>query len=132
MEQAYYESITQVSFDSVYDSFIDMLMDMSSDWEDFSDDMSEYLMRALLKTKLDELLKTDMEDWYATFGRAMSNGELTDEEIEDLNKQWEELVKRPPYSRQHIGGYRLYRGRRRNDTERETGRVRRHEPRTGH
>lgn len=35
LEQAYYESITQVSFDSVYDSFIDMLMDMSSDWEDF-------------------------------------------------------------------------------------------------
>lgn len=60
--------------------------------------MSEYLMRALLKTKLDEWLKTDMEDWYATFGRAMSNGELTDEEIDDLNKQWEELVKKASIS----------------------------------
>lgn len=102
LEQAYYESITQVSFDSVYDSFINMLMDMSSDWKDFSDNMSEYLMRALLKTKLDELLKTDMEDWYATFGRAMSNGELTDEEIEDLNKQWEELVKKGLHIRDSI------------------------------
>lgn len=110
LEQAYYESITQVSFDSVYDSFIDMLMDMSSDWEDFSDDMSEYLMRALLKTKLDELLKTDMEDWYATFGRAMSNGELTDEEIEDLNKQWEELVKKGLHIRDSISEATGYTG----------------------
>lgn len=110
LEQAYYESITQVSFDSVYDSFIDMLMDMSSDWEDFSDDMSEYLMRALLKTKLDEWLKTDMEDWYATFGRAMSNGELTDEEIEDLNKQWEELVKKGLHIRDSISEATGYTG----------------------
>lgn len=110
LEQAYYESITQVSFDSVYDSFTDMLMDMSSDWEDFSDDMSEYLMRALLKTKLDELLKPQMEEWYAEFGKAMSNGELTDEEIEDLNKQWEELVKKGLHIRDSISEATGYTG----------------------
>lgn len=82
LEQAYYESITQVSFDSVYDNFIDMLMDMSSGWEDFSNDMSEYLMRALLKTKLDELLKPDMEAWYKAYGEAMSDGILGDDEID--------------------------------------------------
>lgn len=92
LEQAYYESITQVSFDSVYDNFIDMLMDMSSGWEDFSNDMSEYLMRALLKTKLDELLKPDMEAWYKAYGEAMSDGILGDDEIERLNKMWEDLV----------------------------------------
>lgn len=92
LEQAYYESITQVSFDSVYDNFIDMLMDMSSSWEDFSDNMSEYLMRALLKTKLDELLKPDMEAWYKAYGEAMSDGILDDDEIERLNKMWEDLV----------------------------------------
>lgn len=94
LEQAYYESITQVSFDSVYDNFIDMLMDMSSGWEDFSNDMSEYLMRALLKTKLDELLKPDMEAWYKAYGEAMSDGILGDDEIERLNKMWEDLVNR--------------------------------------
>lgn len=94
LEKAYYESITQISFDSVYDSFIDLLMDMSSDWEDFSDDMSEYLMRALLKTKLDELLKPDMEAWYKAYGEAMSDGILGDDEIERLNKMWEDMVNR--------------------------------------
>ncbi len=94
LEQAYYESITQVSFDSVYDNFIDMLMDMSSSWEDFSDNMSEYLMRALLKTKLDELLKPDMEAWYKAYGEAMSDGILGDDEVERLNKMWEDLVNR--------------------------------------
>ena len=94
LEQAYYESITQVSFDSVYDNFIDMLMDMSSGWEDFSNDMSEYLMRALLKTKLDELLKPDMEAWYKAYGEAMSDGILGDDEVERLNKMWEDLVNR--------------------------------------
>ena len=67
-------------------------MDMSSGWEDFANDMSEYLMRALLKTKLDELLKPDMEAWYKAYGEAMSDGILGDDEIERLNKMWEDLV----------------------------------------
>lgn len=92
LEQAYYESITQVSFDSVYDNFIDMLMDMSSSWEDFADDLSETLMRTMLKTELDKLLKSEVENWYKAYGDAMADGKLDDNEIERLNSWWQSIV----------------------------------------
>ena len=92
LEQAYYESLTQVSFDSVYDSFIDTLMDMEAGWEEMADDMSGYLMRALLKTKLDEVLKPEMEDWYRSFGEAMTDGILSEDERDALSSWWNDMV----------------------------------------
>ena len=92
LEQKYYESLTQVSFDSVYDGFIDMLMDMSSDWEEFADDLSEQLTRAMLKTELDKQLKAEVERWYKAYGDAMADGRLDDDEIEWLNDWWRSIV----------------------------------------
>lgn len=92
LEQAYYESLTQVSFDSVYDSFIDTLMDMEAGWEEMADDMSGYLMRALLKTKLDEVLKPEMEEWYRSFGEAMTDGLLSEDERDALSSWWNDMV----------------------------------------
>lgn len=94
LEQAYYESLTQVSFDSVYDSFLDMLMDMDASWEDMADDMSEYLMRALLKTKLDEQLKPEMEEWYKSFGEAMTDGILSEDERNALSDWWDSMMEK--------------------------------------
>ena len=50
------ESLTQISFDSMYDSFIDRLMDMNARAEDFADDFSEYMMKAMLANKVGELM----------------------------------------------------------------------------
>lgn len=94
LERAYYESLTQVSFDSVYDSFLDMLMDMDASWEDMADDMGEYLMRALLKTKLDEQLKPEMEEWYKSFGEAMTDGILSEDERNTLSDWWNSMVEK--------------------------------------
>ena len=94
LEQAYYESLTQVSFDSVYDSFLDTLMDMDASWEDMADDMSEYLMRALLKTKLDEQLRPEMEEWYKSFGEAMTDGILSEDERNTLSDWWDSMVEK--------------------------------------
>ena len=94
LERAYYESLTQVSFDSLYDSFLDTLMDMDARWEDMADDMSEYLMRALLKTKLDEQLKPEMEAWYKSFGEAMTDGILSEDERNTLSVWWNSMVEK--------------------------------------
>ena len=94
LERAYYESLTQVSFDSVYDSFLDTLMDMDASWEEMADDMSEYLMRALLKTKLDEQLKPEMEKWYQSFGEAMTDGILSEDERNNLSDWWDSMVEK--------------------------------------
>lgn len=92
LEQAYYESITQVSFDSVYDNFIDMLMDMESSWEDFADDLSETFMRTMLKTELDKQLKSEVDKWLKAYGDAMADGNLDDNEIEWLTDWWQSIV----------------------------------------
>lgn len=94
LERAYYESLTQVSFDSVYDSFLDTLMDMDASWEDMADDMGEYLMRALLRTKLDEQLKPEMEEWYKSFGEAMTDGILSEDERNTLSDWWNSMVEK--------------------------------------
>ena len=92
LEQAYYDSVTQVSFDSLYNNFIDMLMDMSSSWEDFADDLSETLMRTMLKTELDKQLKSEVDKWRKAYGDAMADGNLDDNEIEWLTDWWQSIV----------------------------------------
>lgn len=110
LEQAYYESITQVSFDSVYDNFIDMLMDMSSSWEDFADDLSETFMRTMLKTELDKQLKAEVDRWYKAYGEAMTDGRLDDREIEWLNDWWQSIVNQGIEIRDDIAGATGYTG----------------------
>lgn len=89
------EALTQVSFDSLYDSFVDTLMDMDASAENFANDFSNYMMKAMLRTKLDALLKDDMEQWYKDFAEAMeSGGGLDSEEIKDLREGWDFMVQR--------------------------------------
>lgn len=87
-----YETLTQISFDSLYDSFIDTLMDMDASAEDFADNFSKYMMQAMLSNQVGELLYDDLEAWYKKFGEAMKDGELSEDEIADLRKDWEDLV----------------------------------------
>lgn len=89
------EALTQVSFDSLYDSFVDTLMDMDASAENFANDFSNYMMKAMLRTKLDALLKDDMEQWYKDFAEAMeSGGGLDSEEIKDLREGWDFMVQK--------------------------------------
>ena len=92
LEEQMYESLTQISFDSLYDSFIDTLMDMDASAEDFSKNFSEYMMKALLANKVGEMMYDDMEAWYKRFGESMKDGELSDDEMASLREDWNKLV----------------------------------------
>lgn len=63
------ESLTGMTFDSMYDSFIDTLMDMDASAEDFADNMSEYFMRAMLSNKIGELYYDRLNEWYEDFAK---------------------------------------------------------------
>lgn len=86
------ESLTQVSFDSLYDSFIDTLMDMDASAEDFANDFSEYMMRALLSNQVGEAMKDNLESWYEKWSGYMKDNELSDEELNDLRGEWQDMV----------------------------------------
>ena len=86
------ESLTQVSFDSLYDSFVDTLMDMDASAEDFADKFSEYMMRAVLSNQVGETMKDELERWYERFAGYMEDGTLTDMERADLKGWWDSMV----------------------------------------
>ena len=87
------ETLTQISFDSLYDNFIDTLMDMDASAEDFADNMSEYFMRAVLSDKVGEMFKTRLNEWYNAFALAMKDGNLDDYELKNLRDDYENIVK---------------------------------------
>lgn len=89
------ETLTQISFDSMYDSFIDTLMDMDASAEDFAGDFSEYMMRAVLSDKVGTMFKDRLQEWYAAFADAMEDGVLSTEEggeLDQLRNDWNDIV----------------------------------------
>lgn len=89
------ETLTQISFDSMYDSFIDTLMDMDASAEDFADDFSEYMMHALLSNQVGTMFKDRLQEWYTAFAEAMKDGVLSTEEggeLDQLRKDWNDIV----------------------------------------
>ena len=86
------ETLTQISFDSVYDNFIDTLMDMDASAEDFADDFSEYMMRALLSNQVGTMFKDRLQEWYTAFAEAMEDGDLASGELDSLREEWNKIV----------------------------------------
>ena len=86
------ETLTQISFDSMYDNFIDTLMDMDASAEDFADDFSEYMMRAVLSDQIGTMFKDRLQEWYTAFAEAMEDGDLTSGELDSLREAWDKIV----------------------------------------
>lgn len=79
------ESLTGISFDSLFDNFLDSLYDMESSAEDVSDDMADYLRKSLIKSFAVENYKGQMKEWYEKWADAMKDGEITSEEQKSLD-----------------------------------------------
>lgn len=88
------ENLTQISFDSMKDNFISSLMDMSKSAQDFSDDFAEMMQKALLSYSMEDLINGDLKKLYDDWAALMKakNGQLTDADIEDFNKRYEDIV----------------------------------------
>lgn len=87
------ETMTGMSFDGFYNSFIDNLMDMEKSAEDIFDDMAEYYQRAMLSRAVGEKMYEDLEKWYDKYAEAAKSGEgLTSEEIDALNREYQNLI----------------------------------------
>ena len=87
------EKLTQMSFDDLENNFFDTLMDMSKDAEDFTDDFSKYLMKAVLKAKVGDLLDKDLREFYDEWSKLAEDG-LSQSEIDYLNQKYSDLVKK--------------------------------------
>lgn len=86
LEDGLKEALTKVSFDSIYDSFIDTLMDMEASADDFAKDVSQLMMKAMISEMVASKYKDRLKKWYDDFADAMYDGELTEQEIEQLQE----------------------------------------------
>ena len=101
-----YQNLTQMSFDTLKDNFLSSLMDMSNDWDDTLDGMmdnfEEMFRKAALNFALSSVnqeLQTFWEDW----GERMKAGtELTEDDIAEYKRRYQELVEKGLAERERI------------------------------
>lgn len=87
LEQAYYEKLTNFSFDSLRDEFKSCLTDMEMSAADFTENFNKMLIdsiaEALMTNKYDPMIKKLYEKW----AKYMENdGKLDENEIKELQK----------------------------------------------
>lgn len=101
-ENAFRESLTDVSFDSVKDEFKSMLLDMESDSEDFANNFEKMMQQAVINSLMNKTYNQKIKDWYEAFAEAMNDenldpnnplkGVMTPAEQERLKEQWDNIV----------------------------------------
>lgn len=106
------ENLTQVSFDSLRDSFMNTLLDMNADAQDFADDFGEYMMKSLLNYQLGDVFDEDLKKWHDDWAQMMSgqNGNLTDDQMNELKDRWEDMVDEALSMRDSIADITGYKG----------------------
>lgn len=94
-EEAYYEHLTSVSFDTIESDFLSSLMDMDADAQDFADNFEGYLKKAILQAMVVDKYRPVLEEWYEELGKALEDGEMDDAEAESLRKSYQEKITNP-------------------------------------
>ncbi len=94
-EEAYYEHLTSISFDTVESDFLSSLMDMDSDAQDFADNFEEYLKRAIMQAMIVDQYKPQLEAWYKKLAKALEDGTMDDAEAEELRRDYENNLINP-------------------------------------
>lgn len=87
LEEAYYEKLTNLSFDNLRDEFKNALTDMEGSAADFANDFNKLLVdsiaEAFMTNKYDDKIKALYKKWAKYME---SDGELDDKEIADIQK----------------------------------------------
>lgn len=88
------ETVTQISFDSMKDSFMSNLMDMKKGSKDFAEGFATDMQKALLSYSMEDLVNGKLKKLYDDWAKTISekNGELTEKDIEDFNRRYDEIV----------------------------------------
>lgn len=93
LENAFRESLTDVSFDSVKDEFKSMLLDMESDSEDFANNFEKMMQQAVINSLMNSKYNKKLKQWYKDFAAAMDDQDgLTAAEQERLKRDWDNIV----------------------------------------
>lgn len=87
LQEAYYEKLTNISFNSVQDEFKNQLLDMESNAESFAENFGEMMRNAIVESLMSEKYDDLLREWYVAFAEAMEDGVMTEQEKSFL-QQW--------------------------------------------
>ena len=89
--------LTDTTWDDLRSGFDDIVKDMESTWQDFVDNFEESLYNAVVNQQLSKILGNKDEgalaEYYQAFADAMSDGTLSQAEVERLRKMYEDLAR---------------------------------------
>lgn len=101
-----YQNLTQMSFDTLKDNFLSSLMDMSNDWDDTLDNMMDNFEEMFRKAALNFALSSvnqELQAFWEDWGERMKAGtELTEGDIEEYKRRYQELVEKGLAERERI------------------------------
>ena len=92
LQEAYYEKLTGMSFDSVRSSFKSTLLDMESDASTFSENIGESMKEGIIEGLMSEKYDALLKEWYRNFAESMEDGTMSEDEIEALRSQYQDIV----------------------------------------
>ena len=86
------EALTGISFDSAKSELESFLNNADATFEDVADSFESNMMTAINRV-IASGLDDDLQQWYENFAKAMENDGLSEQEREDLQKQYEDIYK---------------------------------------
>jgi hypothetical protein len=86
------QNLTQTSFDSMRQNFISNLMDMSKSAQDFANDFTTLLNKAMLNFAVGDLMDKKLKPLYEKWADKMKNGQLSDEDLKNLKREYQDIV----------------------------------------
>lgn len=92
LEASLNEALTSVSFDSVEDGLDDLIQSADTAFADVADSFEDYMRDAILNLTKEAYLNAALEEWYDQFADYAASGDaLTQSEVDDLQKMYEEI-----------------------------------------
>lgn len=82
---------TGITFDEARDGLDDLLLSADTTFRDISDNFEGYMRKSVLNVVKSRYLNDAMQKWYDQFEERTSDDVLSDEDINDLRQQYEEI-----------------------------------------
>lgn len=86
------QNLTQTTFDSLKDNFISNLMDMSKSAQDFANDFTTMLNKSMLNFAVDDIANKRLKALYEKWADKMKQGQLSDDDLNALKKEYDNIV----------------------------------------
>ena len=87
------------------------LMDMDKSAQDFASDFERYMMKAMLNSKMSDMLDKDIKAFYDAWNKySQSDKKLDKSEIDKLREEWQKLVDKGLAIRDEVSNITGYEG----------------------